>query len=103
MPLMDGKKFACAGARRAELSELTRAACIKGHRSSGCKHVDRPLFEIKKKGRPPTQCAKCRELRKSKGMHGRCKCDDRVEDIAPANRPKGPNSKGASRDCVRLS
>ena len=102
MPLVDGKKFACAGARpRTTARGLTRAACIKGHRSSGCKHADRPLFEIKKKGRPPTQCTKCRELRKSKGMHGRCKCDDRVEDIAPEDRPKGPNSKGASLEPCR--
>ncbi|CCM05381.1 uncharacterized protein FIBRA_07597 [Fibroporia radiculosa] len=36
------KKYACE-------------TCIKGHRSSTCKHTDRPLFEIKKKGRPVTQ------------------------------------------------
>ncbi|KAH9927545.1 hypothetical protein B0H21DRAFT_763171 [Amylocystis lapponica] len=48
--------------------------CIKGHRSSTCKHTDRPLFEIKKKGRPVTQCEHCRELRKTKQVHVKCMC-----------------------------
>ena len=50
-------------------------ACIKGHRSSSCKHTDRPLFEIKKKGRPVTQCEHCRELRKTKQVHVKCLCE----------------------------
>jgi hypothetical protein len=49
--------------------------CIKGHRSSACKHTDRPLFEIKKKGRPVTQCEHCRELRKTKQVHVKCICE----------------------------
>ncbi|KXN68526.1 hypothetical protein CONCODRAFT_25425, partial [Conidiobolus coronatus NRRL 28638] len=48
--------------------------CIKGHRSSSCKHEDRPLFEIQKRGRPITQCAHCRELRKTKKLHIKCLC-----------------------------
>lgn len=52
------------------------ASCIKGHRSSSCHHSDRPLFEIKKKGRPVSQCEKCRELRKNKRMHVRCTCGE---------------------------
>ncbi|KAI1785394.1 hypothetical protein LXA43DRAFT_953895 [Ganoderma leucocontextum] len=59
---VNDKKFACE-------------SCIKGHRSSGCQHADRPLFEVKKKGRPVSQCDKCRELRKTKRMHGKCTCD----------------------------
>ncbi|KAI7864498.1 copper fist DNA binding domain-containing protein [Spinellus fusiger] len=55
------KKFAC----------LT---CIKGHRSSGCLHTDRHLIEIKKKGRPVSQCAKCRERRKINQVHTKCIC-----------------------------
>ncbi|KAI0089586.1 hypothetical protein BDY19DRAFT_111371 [Irpex rosettiformis] len=55
------KKYACE-------------TCIKGHRSSTCKHTDRPLFEIKKKGRPVTQCEHCRELRKTKQVHVKCMC-----------------------------
>ncbi|KAK4511883.1 uncharacterized protein ATC70_003882 [Mucor velutinosus] len=42
---INGLKYACS-------------TCIKGHRSSHCSHVDRPLFEIRKKGRPVTQYKK---------------------------------------------
>ncbi|EIW79833.1 copper-fist-domain-containing protein, partial [Coniophora puteana RWD-64-598 SS2] len=61
MVTVDDKKYACE-------------TCIKGHRSSACKHTDRPLFEIKKKGRPITQCEHCRELRKTKQVHVKCSC-----------------------------
>ncbi|TFK91550.1 hypothetical protein K466DRAFT_515216 [Polyporus arcularius HHB13444] len=61
MVFVNDKKFACE-------------SCIKGHRSSSCQHADRPLFEVKKKGRPVSQCEKCRELRKTKRMHGKCNC-----------------------------
>ncbi|KZT01608.1 uncharacterized protein LAESUDRAFT_717391 [Laetiporus sulphureus 93-53] len=56
MVFVGDKKYACE-------------TCIKGHRSSTCKHTDRPLYEIKKKGRPVTQCEHCRELRKTKQVH----------------------------------
>ncbi|KAH9917374.1 copper fist DNA binding domain-containing protein, partial [Epithele typhae] len=59
--LVNDKKFACE-------------SCIKGHRSSGCQHTERPLFEVKKKGRPVSQCTNCRELRKTKRMHNKCNC-----------------------------
>lgn len=61
MVLLNDKKYACE-------------TCIKGHRSSACKHIDRPLYEIKKKGRPVTQCEHCRELRKTKQVHVKCLC-----------------------------
>ncbi|BGO90859.1 hypothetical protein NBRC10512_002392 [Rhodotorula toruloides] len=61
MVLIDGVKYACQ-------------QCIKGHRSSKCTHTTRPLVEIKKKGRPTSQCAHCRELRKTKSVHARCDC-----------------------------
>lgn len=48
--------------------------CIRGHRSSRCAHTDRPLFEIRKKGRPITQCNHCRDLRKVQQVHVRCGC-----------------------------
>ncbi|KAF8352100.1 transcription factor, partial [Amanita rubescens] len=60
--LISSKKYACE-------------TCIKGHRSSTCKHTDRPLYEIKKKGRPVTQCEHCRELRKTKQVHVKCICE----------------------------
>ncbi|KAF5323126.1 hypothetical protein D9611_009323 [Ephemerocybe angulata] len=64
--IISSKKYACE-------------TCIKGHRSSSCKHFDRPLFEIKKKGRPVTQCEHCRELRKTKQVHVKCICEGRLE------------------------
>ena len=35
---------------------LLSSACIRGHRSSRCKHVDRPLLDVRKPGRPLTSC-----------------------------------------------
>ncbi|KAF9190519.1 hypothetical protein BGZ50_000174 [Haplosporangium sp. Z 11] len=61
MVFVNGQKFACA-------------TCIKGHRSTSCNHGERPLHEIKKKGRPSTQCMHCKELRKAKQVHVRCLC-----------------------------
>ncbi|KAI1790070.1 hypothetical protein LXA43DRAFT_947696 [Ganoderma leucocontextum] len=59
--------------------------CIKGHRSSSCKHTDRPLFEIKKKGRPVTQCEHCRELRKTRQIHVKCVCESKeITEEGPA-------------------
>ncbi|KAI9232061.1 MAG: hypothetical protein BYD32DRAFT_375252, partial [Podila humilis] len=48
--------------------------CIKGHRSTSCNHGDRPLHEIKKKGRPMTQCSHCKDLRKAKQVKVNCAC-----------------------------
>ncbi|KAG0197593.1 hypothetical protein BGX28_008888 [Mortierella sp. GBA30] len=61
MVFVNGQKFACA-------------TCIKGHRSTTCNHGERPLHEIKKKGRPSTQCMHCKELRKAKQVTVRCIC-----------------------------
>ncbi|KAL7318983.1 copper-binding transcription factor [Mucor circinelloides] len=55
------KKFACI-------------KCIKGHRSSKCTHDKRELIEIKRKGRPVSQCETCRLLRKTKQVHVKCVC-----------------------------
>ncbi|GAA5920035.1 hypothetical protein JCM1841_000390 [Sporobolomyces salmonicolor] len=71
MVLIDGVKYACQ-------------TCIKGHRSSKCTHTNRPLVEIKKKGRPTSQCAHCRELRKTRSVHGRCDCAARDQQEKPA-------------------
>ncbi|KAF8964818.1 hypothetical protein BDZ97DRAFT_1814652 [Flammula alnicola] len=68
--IISSKKYACE-------------TCIKGHRSSACKHTDRPLFEIKKKGRPVTQCEHCRELRKTKQVHVKCICETKSESSSP--------------------
>ncbi|KAI0314256.1 hypothetical protein OF83DRAFT_462742 [Amylostereum chailletii] len=63
MVFINDKKFACE-------------ACIKGHRSSSCAHNERPLYEIKKKGRPVSQCERCRELRTTKKVHSKCTCSE---------------------------
>ncbi|KAI0320393.1 copper fist DNA binding domain-containing protein [Amylostereum chailletii] len=67
--------------------------CIKGHRSSTCKHTDRPLFEIKKKGRPVTQCEHCRELRKTKQVHVKCICEGKSPNEDAPKRKKDDLNK----------
>ncbi|KDQ30255.1 hypothetical protein PLEOSDRAFT_1074679 [Pleurotus ostreatus PC15] len=62
---------------------LATESCIKGHRSSSCTHPDRPLFEVKKKGRPVSQCEKCRELRQSRRVHSKCTCNDKATPTEP--------------------
>lgn len=61
--IVSGVKHACA-------------TCIRGHRSSSCTHADRQLYEIRKKGRPISQCPHCRDLRKLKSCHTRCECGE---------------------------
>ncbi|CAL1697351.1 unnamed protein product [Somion occarium] len=79
MVFVNEKKFACE-------------SCIKGHRSSSCAHTDRPLFEVKKKGRPVSQCPQCRELRKTKKVHSRCECSTKSIE-KPQVRQLTANSK----------
>ncbi|KAI8146170.1 copper fist DNA binding domain-containing protein [Fennellomyces sp. T-0311] len=77
MPIINGIKFACN-------------SCIKGHRSSHCNHVERPLFEIRRKGRPVTQCAYCRDLRKTKQVHVKCVCSERRVEASNSNSHNAP-------------
>jgi hypothetical protein len=65
--LIDGEKWACE-------------ACVRGHRVSSCHHSDRPLTHINKKGRPVSQCAHCRGLRKSRTTHTKCECGDKKKN-----------------------
>lgn len=74
--LINGLKFSCA-------------TCIKGHRASNCKHTDRPLFEIRKKGRPVSQCLLCRDLRKTKQLHIKCICNKNKKDTT-SKKPSEP-------------
>jgi len=67
MVFVNAQKYACE-------------SCIKGHRSSACHHVDRPLFLVRRKGRPVSQCADCRNARKASKFHGRCSCDAHPEN-----------------------
>ncbi|KAI0330046.1 hypothetical protein GY45DRAFT_795282 [Cubamyces sp. BRFM 1775] len=82
MVFVGDKKYACE-------------TCIKGHRSSSCKHTDRPLFEIKKKGRPVTQCEHCRELRKTRQIHVKCVCESKES----SHEVLGPGSSGQGVVC----
>ncbi|KAH6910784.1 hypothetical protein BKA70DRAFT_1271519 [Coprinopsis sp. MPI-PUGE-AT-0042] len=82
--IISDKKYACE-------------TCIKGHRSSSCKHFDRPLFEIKKKGRPITQCEHCRELRKTKQVHVKCICEGSSKPSAAPAEPGGSATKKVNK------
>jgi len=86
MVFVNNKKFACE-------------SCIKGHRSSSCHHTDRPLFEIKKKGRPVSQCEKCRELRQARRVHSKCNCP---QDDAPSRGLLLPSSSTKSRRYIPI-
>ncbi|KAJ2189738.1 copper-binding transcription factor [Coemansia sp. RSA 532] len=59
--ILNGVKYACD-------------SCIRGHRASSCNHSDRKLNMVRRKGRPPTQCHKCRELRRTRKAHVKCLC-----------------------------
>jgi len=73
-------------------------SCIQGHRSSSCAHANRPLFEIKKKGRPISQCEECRELRQNKRVHSKCKCRHGKGDEQSGTQSLTP---GGKRVCDR--
>ncbi|GJN93810.1 hypothetical protein Rhopal_006868-T1 [Rhodotorula paludigena] len=75
--IIDGVKFACE-------------QCVRGHRQAGCNHVDRPLREIAKRGRPITACSKCRELRKASNTHRTCSHHD-TTDAPPVLLKSLPN------------
>ncbi|KAJ3842352.1 hypothetical protein F5878DRAFT_607889 [Lentinula raphanica] len=83
MVLIESKKYACE-------------TCIKGHRSSACKHTGRALYEIKKKGRPVTQCEHCRELRKTKQVHVKCICH-KEETIVGGEQTSGCSKQGVNK------
>ncbi|EPX74954.1 nutritional copper sensing transcription factor Cuf1 [Schizosaccharomyces octosporus yFS286] len=57
--------------------------CIRGHRSSSCKHDDRELFPIRPRGRPISQCEKCRQARIKRHIHVKCTCSSNTEKRQP--------------------
>ncbi|KAG1908546.1 copper fist DNA binding domain-containing protein [Suillus fuscotomentosus] len=87
---INDKKFACE-------------SCIKGHRSSSCHHSERPLFEVKKKGRPVSQCKTCRELRNSKRVHSKCTCHPRECLAAKRFMPTVPTLPNGISDALSAS
>lgn len=44
--------------------------------------TDRPLQHINKKGRPVSQCAHCRAMRKSRSAHVKCDCGEKTSKCA---------------------
>ncbi|KAJ9479095.1 Transcriptional activator HAA1 [Pseudozyma hubeiensis] len=73
------------------------ASCIRGHRTSSCNHKDGskgPLYPIRSKGRPPTQCEICRKKRKESGRHVRCDCTGKRTNTTTA--PAQPDRKSAA-------
>lgn len=75
MVVKNGEKWACA-------------RCIRGHRVSSCQHEDRELQFVAKKGRPISQCAHCRHMRKvSRSAHVRCDCGERPAKCEHLQRP----------------
>lgn len=60
--------------------------CIKGHRSSQCRHTDRPLHPIRKKGRPISQCDHCRSCRTSSASHSKCECRSKAANGLQSNK-----------------
>lgn len=84
----DKKKYACQ-------------QCIKGHRSSHCRHTERPMIEIRNKGRPRSQCPHCSTARKRASCHTRCKCGETRADQAPSCQCKCHN--GEECICARRS
>ncbi|KAK6988605.1 hypothetical protein R3P38DRAFT_3290997 [Favolaschia claudopus] len=78
MVFVNDKKFSCE-------------AASKAHRSSSCTHSDRPLFEVARKGRPPSQCPTCRERRKTSKYHSKCLCPKDLPSrgiLLPSSCPK---------------
>ncbi|KAJ6534466.1 copper fist DNA binding domain-containing protein [Mycena vulgaris] len=78
--------------------KLACSACIKGHRSSQCSHSDRPLFNVPSRGRPVSQCPKCRELRKTKQHHSKCMCPQEL----PSRGVLLPSSSSRSRRYIPI-
>lgn len=59
--------------------------CIRGHRAPSCKHTDRPLFAIRPRGRPSSQCVHCKEARKTGGIHVKCLCGSNTSPSSKSN------------------
>ncbi|KAF7340182.1 Copper-fist domain-containing protein [Mycena venus] len=58
------------------------------------------FFEIKKKGRPVSQCEKCRQLRQSRRVHSKCNCP---QDEAPSRGLLLPSSSTKSRRYIPIT
>ncbi|KAJ9389135.1 hypothetical protein DTO063F5_2295 [Paecilomyces variotii] len=97
--IIDGQKWACE-------------ACLRGHRVSTCKHHDRPLIRINKKGRPFAVCSICRSspckepeehsrLRRETEMQSSKKATSRHRPASTTFVPIAPRPKNASSPTVQ--
>ncbi|KAJ5115211.1 hypothetical protein NUU61_000970 [Penicillium alfredii] len=78
--LIDGHKCACE-------------ACIRGHRVTSCKHYDRPLIRIKRKGRPFATCSICHSTPcESPTEHARQKREAELKCPSKVTQPQ-PNGR----------
>ncbi|KAG5519317.1 hypothetical protein PMAC_001942 [Pneumocystis sp. 'macacae'] len=57
------------------------SSCIRGHRSSLCDHENRQLFEIKRKGRPVSQCLPISSARAKRSFRAKCLCKDYIGKV----------------------
>ncbi|CEJ56587.1 Putative Copper fist DNA binding domain protein [Penicillium brasilianum] len=81
--LIDGQKWACE-------------ACIRGHRVTSCKHHDRPLIRIKRKGRPFATCSICNATPcEAPTEHARLKREAELK--SPSSKVTQLHTKKASR------
>lgn len=69
--LIDGEKWACE-------------ACVRGHRVSSCRHQDRPMIRINKKGRPFSVCSICRGPCNDREEHSKLNRDGKSDGESDA-------------------
>ncbi|KAI0129498.1 hypothetical protein BJ170DRAFT_276406 [Xylariales sp. AK1849] len=93
MPLIEGKKMACA-------------PCIRGHRSSKCAHHDRLMIEVRKPGRPLSVCphkgeCSCGKVTAAIPKRQNCACPSHKSESMPIKSepdlPLSPTSKTSFR------
>ncbi|KAL4991903.1 copper fist DNA binding domain-containing protein [Aspergillus falconensis] len=88
--LIDGEKWACE-------------ACVRGHRTSTCKHHDRPLIHINRKGRPFATCSICNCTPcNSPDEHNRLRREAELKMRSEQNRGSGRHGHSHARPAPAL-
>ncbi|KAL4817195.1 copper fist DNA binding domain-containing protein [Aspergillus spinulosporus] len=88
--LIDGEKWACE-------------ACVRGHRTSTCKHHDRPLIHINRKGRPFSTCSICNCTPcNSPDEHNRLRREAELKMRSEQNRGSGRHGHSHARPAPAL-
>ncbi|KAL2002254.1 hypothetical protein VTN02DRAFT_335 [Thermoascus thermophilus] len=86
--IINGQKWACE-------------ACVRGHRVSNCRHNDRPLIRINKKGRPFSICRLCnRSPCKSPEEHSKLR---READMASSTKKSAGRYRRSSSALVPIA